>query len=92
MAEEESPSTEAPAIKKHWKSAALKTKSLKDPWADLGFEQLPTTKAIRYRYNAKTKTWLEDDIVVKIQDKVCITPSFCVLYPKTVSDSVFIVL
>lgn len=68
----ESPSTEAeaPAIKKHWRSAALKTKSLKDPWEDLGFEQLPTTNAVRYRYNAKTKAWLKDDIVVKMQNVV----------------------
>ena len=50
-----------------WKSAAMKVKILKDPWADFKKDLYPTEHCVRHRYNAIKKKWIQDDCVVKIE-------------------------
>uniref|UniRef100_A0A0K0EF31 Eukaryotic elongation factor 2 kinase n=1 Tax=Strongyloides stercoralis TaxID=6248 RepID=A0A0K0EF31_STRER len=56
--------------KKLWKKMARKALDfLNDPWAKYNIHLQPTKKALRYRYNALTKTWVKDDVFVKMEDK-----------------------
>ncbi len=57
-------------VKKHWKIAAKKTRDLKDPWEDLGFENLAEMMVSRHVYNPTTKEWWKDDIMIKMEGKV----------------------
>ncbi|EDV19419.1 uncharacterized protein TRIADDRAFT_33592 [Trichoplax adhaerens] len=57
-------------LTKQWKSAFIKAKELPDPWAEYDIEnRCQTELAKRHRYNAATKTWLEDRVLVKIDDE-----------------------
>jgi elongation factor 2 kinase len=40
-----------------------------DPWANFDLNGLPTEKATRHRYNAVTKTWTLDEVIVKMDRK-----------------------
>lgn len=52
--------------KRKWKCAAREVLHMKDPWAPLHLEKLEAERVRRYRYNALTKTWLEDETQVKM--------------------------
>uniref|UniRef100_A0A0N4ZXS7 Eukaryotic elongation factor 2 kinase n=1 Tax=Parastrongyloides trichosuri TaxID=131310 RepID=A0A0N4ZXS7_PARTI len=56
---------------KLWKKLARKALdlSLKDPWAKYNIHLQPTKKAIRYRYNAMNKSWYQDEVHVKMEEK-----------------------
>ena len=56
--------------KKHWEEAVKKVKSLEDPWEEFDFESLSEREAIRHVYNPRTKSWWEDEVLIKIQEKV----------------------
>lgn len=66
--------TMANAVKSHWKVAAKKTRYLKDPWEDVGFENFPEILVTRHIYNPKTKAWWNDNkqIKIKMESKVMI--------------------
>jgi elongation factor 2 kinase len=38
-----------------------------DPWEKFHLDLYPTEKAKRYRYNAVRKSWVTDDVVIKMQ-------------------------
>lgn len=52
-----------------WKSAAMKVKIMKDPWADFKKDLYPTEHCIRHRYNAIKKKWIQDQCMVKMEPK-----------------------
>ena len=56
--------------KKNWKSAALLTRDLPDPWVDLRFEDIQEEAVTRHMYSPKYRKWRTDEIVVKMQSKV----------------------
>lgn len=50
-----------------WKTAAMRVKMIKDPWADFKVNEYPAEEVIRHRYNAIKKKWIQDECVVKIE-------------------------
>ncbi|KAL7372741.1 hypothetical protein ABVT39_021693 [Epinephelus coioides] len=49
-----------------WKHAIEKAKAMPDPWAQFHLEDIETEPCIRYRYNAITGDWAEDQIYIKM--------------------------
>lgn len=56
--------------KLHWLSAIKKAKEMQDPWEVFHIENMKVERCTRHRYNAIKKTWVQDEVNVKIQDKV----------------------
>ena len=51
-----------------WKIALKKAKSLPDPWEKFHIDDsCPTEVAMRHRYNALKKNWLQDEVRVKME-------------------------
>ena len=50
-----------------WKSAAMRVKTMKDPWADFEVDKYPAEHVTRHRYNAIKKKWIQDECVVKVE-------------------------
>jgi hypothetical protein len=74
LADLSSPSTpttpSSPSKRQHWRWAATKGRHTRDPWAAFKMEENCVTEAaLRYRYNAKLRTWATDDITVKLQSQ-----------------------
>lgn len=57
----------------HWLNAIRKARSLDDPWAEFHLEDLPVERCTRHRYNALKKTWITDEVNIKMEKKVCTT-------------------
>ncbi|XP_046380334.1 eukaryotic elongation factor 2 kinase-like [Haliotis rufescens] len=55
--------------KLHWLSAIKKAKEMQDPWEVFHIEDMKVERCTRHRYNAIKKTWVQDEVNVKIQDK-----------------------
>ena len=55
--------------KKNWKIALKGLTEREDPWAQFHWEEIPTEKAVRYRYNPLTRKWREEEVVVKMEDE-----------------------
>uniref|UniRef100_UPI0037E9BCEE eukaryotic elongation factor 2 kinase isoform X2 n=1 Tax=Semicossyphus pulcher TaxID=241346 RepID=UPI0037E9BCEE len=49
-----------------WKHAIEKAKAMPDPWAQFHLEDIKTEPCIRYRYNAITGEWAQDQIHIKM--------------------------
>ncbi|KAM6352384.1 eukaryotic elongation factor 2 kinase isoform 5-T8 [Alca torda] len=49
-----------------WKHAIQKAKHMPDPWAEFHLEDIETEQATRYRYNAVTGDWVEDEVLIKM--------------------------
>ncbi|XP_026171221.1 eukaryotic elongation factor 2 kinase isoform X6 [Mastacembelus armatus] len=49
-----------------WKHAIEKAKALPDPWAQFHLEDIETEVCIRYRYNAITGEWSQDQVHIKV--------------------------
>ncbi|XP_042252902.1 eukaryotic elongation factor 2 kinase isoform X2 [Thunnus maccoyii] len=49
-----------------WKHAIRKAKAMPDPWAEFHLEEIETEPCIRYRYNAITGEWAQDQIHIKM--------------------------
>ncbi|KAM3592230.1 uncharacterized protein V6R79_015066 [Siganus canaliculatus] len=54
------------AFKDAWKSAIEKAKAMPDPWAQFHLEEIKTELCARYRYNAVTGEWVQDQIHIKM--------------------------
>jgi hypothetical protein len=55
----------------HWKKAAEQTKHLSDPWQKFHIdENFPDEVGIRHRYNARKKTWVKDEVHVRMEEEV----------------------
>lgn len=51
-----------------WQNALKKAKSLPDPWEKFHIDDsCPTEVAIRHRYNALKKNWVQDEVRVKME-------------------------
>lgn len=51
-----------------WKNALKKAKSLPDPWEKFHIDDsCPTEVAVRHRYNAMKKNWVQDEVRVKME-------------------------
>lgn len=62
-----------PKLQHHlsWQSALKKAKSLPDPWEEFHIDDsYPTEIAIRHRYNALKKNWVQDEVRVKMESLV----------------------
>ncbi|OXB54334.1 hypothetical protein ASZ78_015514 [Callipepla squamata] len=53
-------------FKETWKHAIEKAKHMPDPWAEFHLEDIGTEHATRYRYNAVTGDWVEDEVLIKM--------------------------
>nr|XP_008121408.1 PREDICTED: eukaryotic elongation factor 2 kinase isoform X2 [Anolis carolinensis] len=53
-------------FKEAWKHAIEKAKHMPDPWAEFHLEEIETEHATRYRYNAVTGEWIEDEVLIKM--------------------------
>lgn len=53
-------------FKDAWKHALEKAKHLPDPWAEFHLEEIETETATRYRYNAISGKWVEDEVLMKM--------------------------
>ena len=54
-----------------WQSALKKAKCLPDPWEKFHIDDsCPTEVAIRHRYNALQKSWVQDEVRVKMETLV----------------------
>jgi elongation factor 2 kinase len=49
------------------RDAASKAIAEGDPWAEHHMEKIPAERIIRHIYHADTKTWSEDETIVKIE-------------------------
>uniref|UniRef100_A0A3P9K214 Eukaryotic elongation factor 2 kinase n=1 Tax=Oryzias latipes TaxID=8090 RepID=A0A3P9K214_ORYLA len=49
-----------------WKNAIEKARAMPDPWAQFHLEEIPTESCMRYRYNAITGEWHQDQIHIKM--------------------------
>ncbi|KAM6423941.1 eukaryotic elongation factor 2 kinase [Liasis olivaceus] len=49
-----------------WKHAIEKAKHMPDPWAEFHLEDIKMENATRYRYNAVTGEWIEDEVLIKM--------------------------
>ena len=55
----------------HWKKAAQRTKHIADPWQKFHIdENFPDELAIRHRYNARKKSWVKDEVHVRMELQV----------------------
>uniref|UniRef100_A0A8C2TXR4 Eukaryotic elongation factor 2 kinase n=1 Tax=Coturnix japonica TaxID=93934 RepID=A0A8C2TXR4_COTJA len=54
------------SYKETWKHAIEKAKHMPDPWAEFHLEDIETEHATRYRYNAVTGDWVEDEVLIKM--------------------------
>uniref|UniRef100_A0A8C4VBS8 Eukaryotic elongation factor 2 kinase n=1 Tax=Falco tinnunculus TaxID=100819 RepID=A0A8C4VBS8_FALTI len=54
------------SFKETWKHAIQKAKHMPDPWAEFHLEDIETEHATRYRYNAVTGDWVEDEVLIKM--------------------------
>uniref|UniRef100_A0A8C3VCH3 Eukaryotic elongation factor 2 kinase n=1 Tax=Catharus ustulatus TaxID=91951 RepID=A0A8C3VCH3_CATUS len=54
------------SFKETWKHAIEKAKHMPDPWAEFHLEDVETEHATRYRYNAVTGDWVEDEVLIKM--------------------------
>lgn len=52
-----------------WRKAAQKVKFLNDPWAEFKLESYEPVRAVRHRYNAIKKQWVQDACTVKLEPK-----------------------
>ncbi|XP_060885146.1 eukaryotic elongation factor 2 kinase isoform X3 [Labrus mixtus] len=52
-----------------WKHAIEKAKAMPDPWAQFHLEKIQTEPCIRYRYNAITGEWAQDQVHIKMGDQ-----------------------
>lgn len=62
-----------PKLQHHlsWQSALKKAKNLPDPWEEFHIDDsYPTEIAIRHRYNALKKNWVQDEVRVKMESLV----------------------
>jgi hypothetical protein len=57
-----------------WRTAALKAKELPDPWEGYHFDDIPEERVTRYMYNPRSGKWKTDEIVVKMQSQVFVSP------------------
>ncbi|XP_074476962.1 eukaryotic elongation factor 2 kinase isoform X7 [Sebastes fasciatus] len=53
-------------FKAAWKNAIEKAKAMPDPWAEFHLEDIETEPCIRYRYNAITGEWAQDQVHIKM--------------------------
>ncbi|XP_072916232.1 eukaryotic elongation factor 2 kinase isoform X2 [Hemitrygon akajei] len=53
-------------FKEAWKHAFEKAKHMPDPWAEFHLEEIETETATRYRYNAISGKWVEDEVLMKM--------------------------
>ena len=58
--------------KKQWKAAAVMTRGLRDPWAEIGFDGFEEERVTRHMYNPRKCKWTTDEVVVKMEAKVCL--------------------
>ncbi|XP_061763407.1 eukaryotic elongation factor 2 kinase-like isoform X1 [Nerophis ophidion] len=49
-----------------WKNAVKKAKAMPDPWAEFHLEDKETEACSRYRYNAITGEWAQDQVHIKM--------------------------
>ncbi|XP_058477304.1 eukaryotic elongation factor 2 kinase isoform X3 [Solea solea] len=49
-----------------WKHAIAKAKAMPDPWAQFHLEEILTEPCVRYRYNAVTGEWAQDQVHIKM--------------------------
>ncbi|XP_033887456.3 eukaryotic elongation factor 2 kinase-like isoform X5 [Acipenser ruthenus] len=49
-----------------WKNAIRKAKAMPDPWAEFHLEEIEKEPCTRYRYNAVTGQWVEDEVFIKM--------------------------
>ncbi|XP_029384309.1 eukaryotic elongation factor 2 kinase isoform X2 [Echeneis naucrates] len=49
-----------------WKHAIEKARARPDPWAEFHLEDIETEPCIRYRYNAVTGQWAQDQVHIKM--------------------------
>ncbi|XP_041818848.1 eukaryotic elongation factor 2 kinase isoform X2 [Chelmon rostratus] len=49
-----------------WKHAIEKAKAMPDPWAQFHLEDIKTEPCVRYRYNAITGEWAQDQVHIKM--------------------------
>nr|XP_054762938.1 eukaryotic elongation factor 2 kinase-like [Lytechinus pictus] len=56
----------ATSARKKWRWAFRRVKLMNDPWKEFHLEDLTSEKATRHRYNAIEKTWVQDQVEVKI--------------------------
>ncbi|XP_076856168.1 eukaryotic elongation factor 2 kinase isoform X2 [Brachyhypopomus gauderio] len=49
-----------------WKHAIEKARSMPDPWAEFHLEDVETEPCVRYRYNAISGEWVQDQVFIKM--------------------------
>ncbi|XP_053710014.1 eukaryotic elongation factor 2 kinase isoform X4 [Synchiropus splendidus] len=49
-----------------WKHAIEKARAMPDPWAEFHLEDIQTEPCVRYRYNAITGEWIQDQVHIKM--------------------------
>nr|XP_015215881.1 PREDICTED: eukaryotic elongation factor 2 kinase isoform X7 [Lepisosteus oculatus] len=54
------------SFKEAWKHAIRKAKAMPDPWAEFHLEDIETEPCVRYRYNAVTGEWAQDQVYIKM--------------------------
>ena len=56
--------------KGNWFKALKKAQYLDDPWEAFHIETIAVEHAVRHRYNALSKQWKVDDVLVKVEKEV----------------------
>ena len=54
-----------------WKKAFLRSKRIPDPWQKFHIDEtFPDEIATRHRYNARKKTWVNDEVHIRMEEEV----------------------
>lgn len=54
--------------RQRWRWALHQIRNLEDPWRCFHIEELPAERAVRHRYSALKKSWVQDEVRVKIEN------------------------
>ncbi|XP_052262104.1 eukaryotic elongation factor 2 kinase-like isoform X2 [Dreissena polymorpha] len=54
---------------RNWLNAIRKARHMDDPWEKFHLDDYPVEKCFRHRYSALRKTWLTDEVKVKMEKK-----------------------
>uniref|UniRef100_A0A646QD63 Eukaryotic elongation factor 2 kinase n=1 Tax=Hemiscolopendra marginata TaxID=943146 RepID=A0A646QD63_9MYRI len=55
------------ASQRHWYEALLKLRDMKDPWEKFHLDDYATEAVVRHRYNTLQKSWVKDEVLVKME-------------------------
>lgn len=80
----------SPSVHRYqWIKAIGKAKRAEDPWAEYHIEKYDCEVCTRHRYSSLKKTWVKDEVLVKMEPKVpvsCVPFKVCIWYSNKICE------